>query len=160
MKININNTKFLNKETDIKHKDIVTIASEGAWEVSSIYKKEDGTPSNQFEITIKLENEEVRGTVLSYKNLSTLVSIWGDETSLWVGKKLRAWKTSSDRAKLGYTYFYVPTDWTRDDTGEWIIPETTYPEKFTSEKEQALSEEDRIAKITYDENDNPSDIPF
>lgn len=120
MKITINNTKYLNKETDIKHKDIVTLATEGQWEESQTFKKDDGTPANQFAITIKLDNGEERGTILSWANVKLLVSAFGDETSEWVGKKLRAWKTKSEKAKTGYIYLYAPVEWDRDDTGEWV----------------------------------------
>lgn len=130
MKININNEKFLDKENDIKHKDIVLIASEGIWEDSARFKKEDGTPNKQFTINIRLKNEEIRSTTLSWTNVKLLVSAFGDETSSWVGKEVRAWKTKSEKAKIGFVYMYTPTDWDRDDTGEWIIPakdEMEYP---------------------------------
>lgn len=120
MKININNEKFLDKEKDIKHKDTVTLASEGIWEDSKNYKKEDGTPNKQFNINIKLNNEEIRSTTISFANIKLLVMAFGDETESWVGKEVRAWKTKSEKAKTGYVYVYVPIDWDRDDTGEWI----------------------------------------
>lgn len=120
MKININNTKFLDKETDIKHKDTLTIASEGNWEVSTKFKKDDGTPSNQFTMNFTLSNGEERGTILSFANVKLLVQAFGDETQSWIGKEVRAWRTKSEKAKLGYTYLYVPVSWERDDTGEWI----------------------------------------
>lgn len=94
--------------------------TEGQWEESQKFKKEDGSPSNNFNITIKLDNGEERGTILSWLNVKLLVSELGDETSEWVGQKLRAWKTKSEKAKIGYTYFYVPVGWDRDDTGEWV----------------------------------------
>lgn len=127
MKININDTKFLDKENDIKHKDIVTLVNEGVWEQSIKFKKDDGTPSNQFNISIKLSNGEERGTVLNWTNVKLLVTAFGDESSKWVGKQVRAWKTKSEKAKLGFVYLYVPIDWDRDDTGEWIIPQLTSP---------------------------------
>lgn len=122
MKITINDTKFLDKETEIKHKDIITLASEGSWEISKKFTKDDGTPSKQFEINVTLANGEERGTILSWANVKLLVQGFGDETASWVGKQVRAWKTKSEKAKLGYTYLYVPIDWERDDTGEWVIP--------------------------------------
>lgn len=123
MKININDTKFLNKDEDIKHKDIVTLESEGIWEDSVKYKKEDGTPNKQFNISIRLQNGEIRSTTLSWANIKILVSAFGDETASWTGKQVRAWKTKSEKAKSGFVYVYVPVDWDRDDTGEWVIPE-------------------------------------
>ena len=122
MKLQINSTKFLNTETDIKHKDIVTLSNEGQWNQSKKFLKEDGTPSNQFDINILLANEEERLVTLSYTNLKLIMSAWGDETAEWVGKKLRAWKTKSEKAKKGFVFVFVPVDWDRDDTGEWIIP--------------------------------------
>lgn len=120
MKININSTKFLDKATEVAHKDILTIASEGAWEVSTKFKKDDGSPSNQFTINFVLSNMEERSTILSFANVKLLVQAFGDETESWVGKEVRAWRTKSEKAKLGYTYLYVPTSWERDDTGEWV----------------------------------------
>lgn len=146
MKININTTKFLDRENEIKHKDVVTIGSEGRWTESTKYKRDDGTPSNQFEINIKLENGEVRGTILNWSNVKLLVEAWGDETSAWVGKEARAWKTKSEKAKAGFIYLYVPTDWERDDTGEWIKGESAPID---------------LPDIRYPEDEiNPNDIPF
>ncbi len=123
MKISINDTKFLDRENDIKHKDIVTLLNEGVWEDSKKFFKEDGTPNKQFSVNIKLGNEETRNTVLNWSNIKLLVQAFGDETSKWVGKEVRAWKTKSEKAKSGFTFVFVPTEWDRDDTGEWIIPE-------------------------------------
>jgi hypothetical protein len=140
--IKTNNTKYLNKETDIKHKDVITLETEGQWEESDNFKKEDGSPANQFSILIKLSNGEVRSTILNWTNVKLLVSAFGNDTESWVGKELRAWKTKSEKAKLGYTYLYVPTDWDRDDTGEWIIPETDEIIKKTNEALEAINTED------------------
>lgn len=123
MKINLNNTKFLKKDEDIKHKDVVTISSEGAWVESRNFKRDDGTPASQFDISFKLSNSEERSTSLNGANVRLLGSAFGDETKDWIGKEVRAWKTKSEKAKSGFTYLYVPTDWNRDDTGEWIKPE-------------------------------------
>lgn len=122
MKINVNSAKFLDKEKDITHKDVITLKSEGQWNQSKKYTKEDGTPSNQFDIEIELGNGEDRMTTLSYTNLKLLVDALGDESSNWIGTTLRAWKTKSERAKTGFVFFFVPTDWERDDIGEWILP--------------------------------------
>ncbi len=124
MKITINNTKFLDKEADINHKGIVTLVSEGGWEESLTYKKEDGTPANQFTIKLQLDNGEIRSTVLNWTNVKLLVQAFGDESSNWINKEVRAWRTKSEKAKLGYTYVFAPIDWERDDTGEWVIPES------------------------------------
>lgn len=123
-KLNLDDTKFLNKENDIKHKDIVTIKTEGQWNPSKKYMKPDGTPSQQFDIELTLVNGEDRSTTMSWANLKLLGEAWGDMTADWVGKKVRAWKTKSDKAKTGFVYLYVPIDWERDDTGEWIKSET------------------------------------
>lgn len=121
-KININDNKFLNKEEDLKHKDVVTIADEGNWEQSTKFKKDDGTPANQFAITIKLANGENRSTIFSLANLKLLGKAFGDDTADWVGKEVRAWKTKSEKAVTGWVYIYAPIDYDRDDTGEWVIP--------------------------------------
>ena len=123
MKINISGTKFLNRETDIKHKDVLIIESEGVWNDSTRFKKDDGTPASQFDINLRLSNGEIRSTSLTWGNIQLLVQAFGDETTNWVGKEVRAWKTKSDRAKNGYTFVFVPTDWNRDETGEWDIPD-------------------------------------
>jgi hypothetical protein len=120
--IKINDTKYLNKETEIKHKDIITLENEGIWEESDNFKKPDGTPSNQFSILIRLSNGDVRGTILNWTNIKLLAKAFGEDSANWVGKELRAWKTKSEKAKGGYSFMYVPTDWERDDTGEWKIP--------------------------------------
>jgi hypothetical protein len=126
--IKINDTKYLKKDTEIKHKDIVVIENEGQWEESDNFKKSDGTPSNQFSISIRLSNGDVRSTILNWTNIKILSQSFGNDSAGWVGKELRAWKTKSEKAKLGYSYLYVPTDWDRDDTGEWIIPEKAVDE--------------------------------
>lgn len=158
MKLEINNTKFLNKKDEINHKDVVTISSEGQWIESKTFKKEDGSVSNQFDINITLPDGEERSTTLNWSNIKLLALAYGKETKEWVGKKVKAWKTKSEKAKLGFTYVYVPTDWERDETGEWIIPThyTQYPDKFTSAKEQQAGEE-----IDYPTDEiNSEEIPF
>jgi len=136
-KLNLNQEKFLDKEKDIKHKDVVEFVSEGEWTESRRFKREDGTPVNQYNINIKLSNGEVRSITLAYSNLKLLGEAWGDETLTWIGKQVRAWKTKSDRAKTGYVFFYTPTSWDRDDTGEWVIPEG---EKKIKSEEESLEE--------------------
>src|SRR3990167_4550849 len=54
MKINLSDEKFLNSETDLKHKDVVTIATEGKWQASDTFKDDDGNPSREFRIDFKL----------------------------------------------------------------------------------------------------------
>jgi len=146
MKININETKFLKKDIDIKHKGIVELVNEGAWEESQKFKRDDGTPAQLFNIILKLENGEERSTVLNWTNVKLLVQGFGDETSQWVGKRVRAWKTKSEKAKSGYTFIFVPTDWNRDDTGEWILPEGVIAsEDIPEDGEEVI---------------DPKDIPF
>lgn len=122
MKINIDDTKFLSS-SDLNHKDILTIESEGKWQESSRFKRDDGTPQNEFKINLKLPNGESRSVTLNWTNVKLLVRGFGDDTLLWIDKEVRAWKTKSEKAKAGFIFLYVPIDWNRDDTGEWIIPE-------------------------------------
>ena len=151
MKINIDDTKFMKKDEDIKHKDVVTVASEGVWEESERFKKDDGTPSKMFKIHFKLANGEDRSTTLNWTNVKLLVEAFGDDTLDWIGKEVRAWKTKSEKEKGGFTLLYVPTDWNSDDTGEWIIPENS----------QVSKKNDDIDTIEYpDDEINPEDIPF
>lgn len=119
MKININNTKFLNTAEDLKHKDIVELVDGGMWEESTRFKKKDGTPSNSFKIKIKLLNGEIRSATLSWTNVKLLVHAFGDESDKWIGQKARAWKTKSEKAKSGFVFIFAPTDWIRNDIGEW-----------------------------------------
>lgn len=121
--IKINDTKFLKKDTELKHKDVITVENEGQWEESDNFKKEDGTPSNQFSILIRLSNGDIRSTIFNWTNIKLLSQAFGNDSAGWVGKELKAWKTKSEKAKLGYTYIFVSTDRDRDETGEWIIPE-------------------------------------
>lgn len=162
MKLNINSNKFLNKEIDIKHKDVVVLQSEGQWEESKIFKKEDGTPNNQFVISMKIPSGETRNTTIGFSNVKLLIAGFGDETKDWVGKRVKAWKTKSEKAKLGYTYTYVPESWERDDTGEWIMNESN-----TVHADDPLADLDKIEKegtmtsigINGEEID-VNDIPF
>lgn len=124
MKINTDDTKFLNRDKDMTHKQLVEIVAEGIWEDSTRFKKEDGTPQKQFAIKFDIGDGEPRKTNLNYSNVKLLVEAFGDETKDWIGKKVRAWKTKSEKAKSGFIYVYVPEDWERDDTGEWIKSET------------------------------------
>lgn len=149
MKINIDDTKFMKKDEDIKHKDIVTISSEGLWETSEKFKKEDGTPSNMFKINLRLANGEDRSTTLNWTNVKLLVQAFGDDTITWIGKEIRAWKTKSEKAKGGFTFLYVPIDWNRDDTGEWQMPEGSQ-----------VGKKDDLDNIYPDEDIDPADIPF
>jgi len=119
MKIDTNMAKFLDNSVDIVHKDILTIDSEGKWQQSIRFKKEDGTPTNEFRINLKLKNGEIRNTTFNWTNVKMLVEAFGDETAEWVGREVRAWKTKSEKAKIGYSFLFAPIDWSRDDTGEW-----------------------------------------
>lgn len=119
----INLNKFIKAEEDVKHKDILTIETEGSWEESERFTKDDGTPSSQFNIDLKLDNGETRSATFNMAQLKLLAKAFGKETPAWVGKQVRAWKTVSAKAKAGYIYMYAPVDWTRDDTGEWVVPE-------------------------------------
>lgn len=143
MKIQINDTRYLDNATDVSHKAILTIDSEGKWQESQRFKKEDGSPQNEFRINLRLPNGDVRNTTLNWMNVKLLVSAFGDETSTWVNREVRAWKTKSEKAKSGFIYLYVPTDWERDDTGEWIKPEVA-----------------NLTREISDEEINPDDIPF
>ena len=123
-KINISDDKFLNSETDLKHKDVVTIHSEGKWQASETFKDEDGNPSREFRIDFKLPNGEVRNTTLRSTNVKLIGrdSRFGDDTLNWVGKELKAFKTKSEKAKVGFVFIFAPTDYERDETSEWIMP--------------------------------------
>lgn len=117
----INLNKFI-KTDDVAHKDIVTIETEGAWEESERFTKDDGSPSNQFTIDLKLPNGEIRSATFNMAQLKLLAEAFGKNSADWVGKQVRAWKTVSAKAKAGFIYMYAPVDWTRDDTGEWVKP--------------------------------------
>lgn len=118
-KINIDGGNYV-KEGEVKHKDVVTFANGGGWEDSNRFKKDDGSPASVFKINIMLANEEVRTITLNWTNIKLLVTAFGETTEDWEGKKVRAWKTKSEKAKSGFIFMYVPTDWDRDDTGEWV----------------------------------------
>src|SRR3990167_5665281 len=120
MKINLDDTRFLNSQEDVNHRDIVTIDSEGKWQESN-FKDEDGNPQNEFRINFVLESGETRSTTLRSTNVRLLGGAFGDETKEWIGKKVRALKTKSEKAKAGYVFVFAPVDYERDDTGEWII---------------------------------------
>lgn len=151
-KLNLNDTKFLNKESDIKHKDILTIKTGGQWNPSKRYMKEDGTPNQQFDIEFTLANGEARSTTMSWANLKLLGEVWGDVTEEWVGKQVRAWKTKSEKAKTGFVYLYVPIDWERDDTGEWIKSENDQVNLDDGSADPAdIPDFDEIGVISADE---------
>lgn len=162
MKININNTRYLNTTEDINHKDVVTLVDGGRWEESTRFKKKDGTPSNSFKINIKLTSGEEREATLNWTNVKLIVKGFSDETESWTGKEVRAWKTKSERAKAGFVFIFVPTDWVRDDIGEWkdgkgeIVDVDTVIQSTDS---QEIPED--TDTIEYPEEDiNPEDIPF
>ena len=149
----MNSTNFIKNDTDLAHKDIVTIANEGGWEVSERFKKPDGTPTNSFKINLRLKNGEVKSATLNFSNLKLLGVGFGDESADWVGKEVRAWKTKSEKAKLGYTYFYVPIDWTRDDMGEWNDaqgrPVAIEKKEDVIEKSIGINEDDQMDGIPF-----------
>ncbi len=151
-KININQTKFLNKDKDIVHKDILTIANEAVWEDSARFKRPDGTPQSQFNIEFTLKNGDLRETALNWTNVKLLVTAFGDDSVSWIGKEVRAWKTKSEKAKSGFSYVFVPIDWTRDDMGEWNDKDGNVIDVETKKVE---------SKVVEDEDDiDPENIPF
>jgi hypothetical protein len=161
MKININNTKYLNTEEDIKHKDLVTLLDGGRWEESTRFKRKDGTPANTFKIQMELANGEARDATLNWTNVKLLVQAFGDESESWANKKVRAWKTKSEKAKSGFTFYFVPEDWEKDDTGEWVIPEGSQVQIEKKEPTPDQKKTEDIDTIEYPEADiDPADIPF
>lgn len=160
MKIDINQAKFLDSAVDIKHKDVLTIESEGKWYESARFKKEDGTPTNEFKLNVKLANGEVRNVTLNWTNVKMLVEGFGDDTVEWIGKEVRAWKTKSERAKIGYIYLLAPMDWSRDDTGEW-----SKGSAGKASDNQDLVKKEEVPSVQVDgeypqETINAEDIPF
>jgi len=105
---------------------------------------------------IKLTNEEVREATLNWGNIKLLVNAFGDDTDTWIDKEVRAWKTKSEKAKTGFVFVFVPTDWTRNDMGVWEDAEGN--EINVEEVKTAPSGTER------DEDDaddiDPKDIPF
>lgn len=158
MKINLNSTKFLNNATDIKHKDIITLVDGGRWEESTRFKKKDGTPSNSFKINIKLTNDEVRDATLNWKNVKLLVHAFGDETDLWADKKVMAWKTASENAKLGYVFIFAPIGYKRNEMMEW---EDDKGNTINLDEVKTETKDDGLDSIEYPEEEiNIEDIPF
>ncbi len=138
MKINIEDAKYLKFE-DLKHKDVVTVANEGVWQDSN-FKDENGELQSEFRISFKLANGEVKSTTLRSSNVKQIGRTFGVETKTWIGKELRAWKTKSEKAKAGYVFLFVPTDWERDDTGEWVIPENQ--DGYPTAESEGINHED------------------
>lgn len=159
MKVDINQAKFLDSAVDIKHKDVLTIDSEGKWYESNKFKKEDGTPTNDFKLNIKLANGEIRNVTLNWTNVKMLVEGLGDDTADWIGKEVRAWKTKSEKAKIGYIFLLAPMDWNRDDTGEW---EKGSAGKVSDNQDVVKTQEVDSVQIDGDEEPElrPEDIPF
>ena len=87
--LNLDDTKFLRIE-DLQHKETVIIETPGDWVESKTFKKDDGTPANIFEIKIKTQKEETKIAPLPLETLKVLGAEWGPDTTLWVGKKIRA----------------------------------------------------------------------
>ena len=155
MKININQTKFLNKDTELAHKDILVVANEGIWEDSVRFKRPDGTPQSQFNVEFKLKDGNVRGTSLNWTNVKLLVKAFGDDSITWIGKEVRAWKTKSEKAKSGFSYIFVPIDWIRDEVGEWV-------DATGKIIDVEIKREPSAVKEVEDDGDeiNPDEIPF
>ena len=128
----------------------------GIWEESTRFKKKDGTPSNSFKIKIKLPNDETRQATLNWTNVKLLVQAFGDESDNWINQKVRAWKTKSEKAKSGFVFVFVPTDWIRNDIGEW-----ENAEGGKIEVDEVKTKNEDIDNIEYPEDSiNPEDIPF
>ena len=86
------------------------------------------------------------------------VKAFSDESDNWIGKQVRAWKTKSEKAKAGYVFVFVPTDWVRNDIGEWEDAKGNKIDIEEVKKEVKPKDEDTIE---YPEDEiNPDDIPF
>jgi len=156
MKINTDDTKFIGAE-DIKHRDVVTIESEGVWQDSN-FKDEDGNIQKEFRIHFKLGNGQTRSTTLRSTNVRLIGKAFGDETKDWIGKELRAFKTKSEKAKAGFVFLYVPTDWDRDDTGEWVIPAGS--QEVKEKKAWGIPTNDDFEETFGSAGSNLDDIPL
>ena len=117
--ISTNNGASFLKEGDLKHKEEITILDAGKWTKSKKFTKEDGTPTEQFEITVRLPNGEDRTVTFSWTTLKNLAPVFGEDSEDWIGKKVRAWRTASTKAKSGFTWVFAPVEWIRDDMGVW-----------------------------------------
>lgn len=79
------NVKYLKKE-EIKSGDKIIIKTEGEFVKSKKFTYPDGTPRDQFQITIELSSGEERTLVLNKTSRNNLKSAWGRETKDWIDR--------------------------------------------------------------------------
>lgn len=76
--------QFLTSKT-VKTGEIVTIKDEGQWEASK-FLKDDGSPSQQFNMTVDFKGEEKRVKFIKASR-DAFFAKFGDETKDWIGKE-------------------------------------------------------------------------
>lgn len=75
--------QFLTAKT-VKTGETVVIKDEGTWETSK-FLRDDGTPSQQFNVTVDYKGEEKR-LKLTKASRDSFFEKYGDETKEWIGK--------------------------------------------------------------------------
>ena len=76
--------KFL-KAADVTTGDKILIKDEGAWVENTKYKYPDGSPKVDFIISVTFKEEDLDFRV-NKTNRTTLMGLFGKDTTLWVGK--------------------------------------------------------------------------
>ena len=72
------------KTAEVNEGDKVQFKDEGVWQESA-FTYDDGKPKNDFVITV-LHNGEDKNMRLNKKNRTTIIDVYGKDTSKWVGK--------------------------------------------------------------------------
>lgn len=89
----LENKKFL-KTSEVQSGDIIKFKDEGEWVESKKFTYPDGTPRNDFMITVEI-NGENRSLRLNKTNRDVLVAVFGKDTMGWVGKEVKLHKVNA-----------------------------------------------------------------
>ena len=90
---------FAKKGIDINNNDIITIANEG--------KKVEGTFGEQNVFLVKLKTGDEKNISLNQTSLNGLIDAFGDDSTLWIGKSVKAWIIKQNVAGKFLDVLYV-----------------------------------------------------
>lgn len=136
-------------EADIQNDDIITIKNEGEKELSEKF-------GEQFYLVVSTRNGDKKLKV-NATSFNTMIDAFGDETSEWIDKEVKAFtkKDMINNKKVTIVYL-APRGYHLDEWGDLVKKEADTPREAPAptEKTEGQKQVEDAQEIT------PEDIPF
>lgn len=125
---------FLEKGTDIKDGDIITIANEG--------KQVEGKFGMQDLFLVKTSTKE--GNVsFNQTTINCLIDAYGEDAKNWVGKQAKVWAILSNvQGKMIKVYYFTHPQAVLDEEGGFNLPKIAPTQEAETAQTSELTPED------------------